>query len=361
MTNQGIFDVAIVGCGIAGAVSALRLAEKWRGPQPLRIAILEAADRVGGRAHTTESGVDLGATWLWPHANYRALHLVCDALKLAIAEQRNAFDSEVRVENGMSAVVDAAIATANASQSVVLDLRLASPVETVGFDDAGLGCCILSIKGTPDTVKARNVIVALPPRLVARSITFVPALSSNLMRAMLAQNIWMGAMAKVAFHYKTPWWRNPSQSPIGHQRIPGSSVSQFLDASDTVLVCFAVPPKDSSADLQAWISAITSDVARFAKSRFGAEEVDPVKIEFHSWRHDAFVFAEDSVRPVGHTSYFQHPYDGGSILREPVKDEKGVTRLFWAGSETDDAFPGYVEGAVRSGERVAEQIFPVLL
>jgi monoamine oxidase len=45
----------------------------------------------------------------------------------------------------------------------------------------------------------------------------------------------------------------------------------------------------------------------------------------------------------------------GSRIREPVG------RLHWAGTETSDYWNGYMDGAVRSGERVAAEVLAELL
>ena len=42
--------------------------------------------------------------------------------------------------------------------------------------------------------------------------------------------------------------------------------------------------------------------------------------------------------------------DFGSALRAPVG------RMHWAGTETAEAFHGYMDGAVRSGERAAAEV-----
>src|SRR5271169_1277728 len=56
-------DVVVVGAGAAGLAAARRLGERG-----LRALVLEARDRIGGRAHTviTATGypVDLGCGWL---------------------------------------------------------------------------------------------------------------------------------------------------------------------------------------------------------------------------------------------------------------------------------------------------------
>src|SRR5947208_1911781 len=55
-------DVVIIGAGAAGVAAASRLAAT-----PLRVLVLEARDRIGGRAWTTHAGgfpLDLGCGWL---------------------------------------------------------------------------------------------------------------------------------------------------------------------------------------------------------------------------------------------------------------------------------------------------------
>ncbi len=42
--------------------------------------------------------------------------------------------------------------------------------------------------------------------------------------------------------------------------------------------------------------------------------------------------------------------DFGPALREPVG------RVHWAGTETSEVFNGYMDGAVRSGERAAVEV-----
>jgi monoamine oxidase len=62
MADSAAWDVVIIGAGAAGIAAGRRLIEAG-----LRIVIVEARDRIGGRAHTvaTEAGpVDLGCEWL---------------------------------------------------------------------------------------------------------------------------------------------------------------------------------------------------------------------------------------------------------------------------------------------------------
>lgn len=82
------FDVVIVGAGAAGLAAALRLAG-----QPLSVAVLEARDRRGGRAHTIESPVgpiDLGCGWLHSADENPLVPLIAQA-GLAIDSSRPAW------------------------------------------------------------------------------------------------------------------------------------------------------------------------------------------------------------------------------------------------------------------------------
>jgi monoamine oxidase len=62
-STDGVFDVAVVGAGAAGVGAGRRLAGSG-----LSFVILEAKDRVGGRAHSltgrSGAGIDLGCGWL---------------------------------------------------------------------------------------------------------------------------------------------------------------------------------------------------------------------------------------------------------------------------------------------------------
>jgi phytoene dehydrogenase-like protein len=72
--EEGIFDVIIIGSGAAGLMAALELAQAGK-----RIAVVEAKDHVGGRAHTIldscfQLPVELGAEFV--HGNLELTNLL---------------------------------------------------------------------------------------------------------------------------------------------------------------------------------------------------------------------------------------------------------------------------------------------
>ena len=60
------------------------------------------------------------------------------------------------------------------------------------------------------------------------------------------------------------------------------------------------------------------------------------------------VFESLFIRLIAKSKLSNEPI--GKALREPVGN------IHWAGTETSDVWNGYIDGAIRSGERVAKEI-----
>lgn len=103
-------DVAIVGGGFSGMASAYRLHQ-----QGLKVVVLEATDRLGGRSrsHPLDSGpglVELGATWI-NNDTQRAVGVLADKFGLELIEQyregvglRQLLDGSMMIEGGDDSV-----------------------------------------------------------------------------------------------------------------------------------------------------------------------------------------------------------------------------------------------------------------
>ncbi|KAJ3307916.1 hypothetical protein HDU76_004270 [Blyttiomyces sp. JEL0837] len=323
-------DIIIIGGGLCGFVTALRIAQSHSNSQStLRITILEAKETIGGRIKSTEQGIDLGGAWIWPHDS-RSLNLVKE-LKIDTMQQPNGSDESISYNKDDQCIV------------------VSSPKNNAN-----------------PTLATQSVIFAIPPRRIINTITFPSRelqIPSSRHIQMQHQNIWMGAMAKVAIIYSNPWWRttaNPHFN-INIVYIPNSEVKQVMDSSnDTAfaLVIFGVPPTDTDeSKIKTWTDSIVTDIKRLEMKLLGVgTPTEPVSVPWHSWRHDKFIFTD----PPNGKSVFEHPRDRGNVVREPlrVKNEVGGVdaRVFFAGSESDDVAPGYIEGAVRAGERVAREL-----
>ena len=82
---------------------------------------------------------------------------------------------------------------------------------------------------------------------------------------------------------------------------------------------------------------------------FGHAAAKPRRLIEHNWSNDVWTRGcYVGFMPPGVWS------DYGSALRAPVG------RIHWAGTETSDFWVGYMDGAVRSGERAAAEVLAEL-
>ena len=193
-------------------------------------------------------------------------------------------------------------------------------------------------------VEARHAVVAVPPAL-ALEIAFDPALPDD--RLTLYRNDVGGPESKTLLVYDEPFWRAEGFS--GQTSEPGSAAEVTIDAtpangSPGVLAAFTFGPVADRVD------ALDPDERRRAvldalKPRLGPRAGQPREYVETAWWREQWTrgcsFAH--LRPGILSRY-------GSLLREPFG------RVHWAGTETSTQSHGAMDGAVRSGERVAAEI-----
>jgi monoamine oxidase len=198
------------------------------------------------------------------------------------------------------------------------------------------------------SVEAQRIIVAIPPPL-ALGIQYEPALPDR--RVRLLQGMPMGALVKVQAIYDRPFWRDMGLSGIS--RLEGEPVSFTFDNS---------PPSGSPGVLvgfiggdegRAWGSYPADKrrsmvLAAFA-SIVGNEALSPLDFIDKDWPEEPWsVGCPVAYAPPGILTAF------GDVIRTPVGP------IHWAGTETATFWNGYMEGAVRSGERAAAEVLAVL-
>ncbi len=218
-------------------------------------------------------------------------------------------------------------------------VRLASPVRAIRQDDRGV-----EVTHDEGVVEAGRAIVAIPPTLAGR-IRYSPALPP--LRDQLTQQVPMGYVIKVQLAYPEPFWRAEGLS--GSVFSLDSDVSVILDNSPPDLSCGVLlgflegvharlagklPPQDRK-------ELILSVFAKF----FGPRAANPDEYVERDWA------AEEWSRGCYGGRFGTGGWTGyGEALREPVG------RIHWAGTETAEIWNGYMDGAVRSGERAAHEV-----
>jgi monoamine oxidase len=197
-------------------------------------------------------------------------------------------------------------------------------------------------------VTAQRVIVAVPPALTAR-IDYEPLLP--VLRDQLTQRAPMGTYAKVDVVYDRPFWRE--------EGLTGQTVS----LNGPVTATFDSTPDEGSpgillgfiggAGARSWYG-LSAEGRRQAVIEnfvdyFGAKAANPTQYVENAWAEERFSRG-DPVAGLGPGTLL----DFGAALREPVG------RIHWAGTETSDYWVGYMDGAVRSGERAAAEVLAEL-
>ncbi|KAF0737967.1 hypothetical protein Ae201684_005963 [Aphanomyces euteiches] len=352
-------SIAVVGGGLSGWSAAYFMSKKASITR-LRIDVFDAKHTVGGRAKSI-GNVDVGGAWIWP-SNTLARSLI-DKLCVPHFEDTmagNAVEghSHVNITTHLSTCVTEV--QYNHNNRVVLHWK---NLETGNVDSTEVD------------------LVALPSRLAAQSIIFSPPLPAQSHKAMLQLNIWMASMAKISLRFTTPWWTKGAH-PINYLRAPSQWIAQLMDASTphvNAIVAFTVPPPfpmtsptystspseltQSTSEFDKWLRELVASIQAIASSRYFRVSDSDWKatleyLDLYSWQHDQFIFSTDGIHKPGHDLYYQHPNDGGDVLREPIRfpDDPTKIGIVFAGSETDNLFPGFVEGALRAGRRCAEDL-----
>jgi putrescine oxidase len=224
------------------------------------------------------------------------------------------------------------------------DVVLDSPVRTINWEPDAEGGHRVTVVSERATVKARFVIMAVPPNLYSR-VSFNPPLPRR--QHQMHQHQSLGLVIKVHAVYSRPFWRNSGLS--GTCFGAGSLVQEVYDNTnfgDTrgTLVGFI---SDEKADAVFELSpeerkgAVLESIAGF----LGAEALEPEVYYESDWG------SEEWTRGA-----YASSYDLGGLHRYGKDQHAAVGPIFW--SSSDLAAEGYqhVDGAIRMGRRTAERI-----
>ncbi len=193
-------------------------------------------------------------------------------------------------------------------------------------------------------VGAGCAIVALPPTLAGR-IRYSPALPP--LRDQLTQQVPMGYVTKVQLAYREPFWRTEGLS--GSAFSLDDEVSVIFDNSPPDLSCgvllgFVEGAHARRAGMLPPYKRRGLILSVFAKF-FGPRAAEPDEYVERDWA------AEEWSRGCYGGRFGTGVWTGyGEALRKPVG------RIHWAGTETAEVWNGYMDGAVRSGERAASEV-----
>jgi monoamine oxidase len=198
-------------------------------------------------------------------------------------------------------------------------------------------------------VSGKRVIVAIPPALAGR-IVYHGGMTD--LRDQLMQRIPQGTLRKFEAIYEKPFWRDKGLS------------GQCISNIGPIKVTFDASPKDAAPGVV--LGFIGGSEARKWTPRSPEERKKACLDQLQLFFDDA---QAQNVTAVYEKDWPADPWaigcpvgvmapgtllDFGPALKDPVG------KIHWAGTETSDYWCGYMDGAVRSGERAAAEVLGAL-
>ncbi len=194
------------------------------------------------------------------------------------------------------------------------------------------------------TVRSKRVVVACPPVTVL-GIDWDPILPQR--RNQLLQRMPMGALMKCDAVYDKPFWRDAGLSGSG-LNTTGAVRTSFdnspPDASVGVLLSFVGGSTWREYGLMSKAKRRQAVLEGFA-AIVGEKALHPIEYVEHDWTLERWTQGSPVALQVPGAIYAF-----GSSIREPFG------RVHWAGTETSTFWAGYMDGAVRAGERAATEV-----
>jgi monoamine oxidase len=234
-----------------------------------------------------------------------------------------------------------------AAQSLGDRVLLDSRVDEIAQDAGGV-----RVRGPGYRVRAQRVVVAVPPALAAR-IRYAPALPA--LRDQMTQRMPMGTVIKLMCVYDRPFWRDAglagqATSDTGPVKITFDNSPDGDDPPYGVLLGFI-----EGSDGRIWSGRTRAERRQAAIdcfARYFGEDARTLKTEggFDGYIEQDWNREEFSRGGYGGSFPPGAWLDFGAALAEPVG------RIHWAGTETSPLWNGYMDGAVRSGERAAAEV-----
>ncbi|MBU9763961.1 FAD-dependent oxidoreductase [Mycobacterium sp. TNTM28] len=294
--------------------------------------------RVPGRTTRRLLEVLAGVSWtadLDRHSIYAMARMIRQqgGLRTMLSTRGGAQDS-LLVE-GMAGL------TAGLAAELGARIHLGHRVTGISRDGDGV-----TVQTTAGDFTATKAIVTVPAPM-AGSIVHHPPLPPE--HARLAEHTYMGSVYKAIAVYDRPFWRQGAGGELIVLDGPGAGVFDTSppDGPGHLCVLIGGPAARELDGLSAADRQRT--VLEPLAGRLGPEVLRPVGWHEKSWHTDEYVGGGYTVLPIAGTV--------GGLLPLPAAP---VGNVHWAGTETAGDHPGYIEGAIESGLRVAQEVAAAL-
>jgi monoamine oxidase len=227
---------------------------------------------------------------------------------------------------------------------------LSKPVASVSQYEGGQGVIVVTQSG--ESFYGRKAIVSVPTTLYP-TLTFNPPLPAK--KTALSDNTVMGYYSKTVFVFKDPWWQTAGLSGIFDSEVGPISFTRdtSIPADDQwSITCFIVGDRGrqwsklsrAARHKQAW-DQFSQTFGKYVNNI--PEPTNSLEMEWS--KQGFFLGAPCPVMTPGILTTV------GTELATPFGD------VHFVGTETSNVWRGYMEGAVRSGQRGGAEVVKELV
>ncbi|KAK3177375.1 hypothetical protein K4F52_009844 [Lecanicillium sp. MT-2017a] len=190
--------------------------------------------------------------------------------------------------------------------------------------------------------QAKKVIITVPPPM-QRNIAFNPPLPAE--RQALQINTRMGVVYKAIAVFEKPFWRDGLGGEFLVLDRPAFGVFDSSSPGGPGHLCFLVAGTHArDLDILGSVPRRELLLSRLVP-HLGRRVLEPLEWHEKLWHVDEYCGG----------GYLAFPVAGTTEGTLPMP-HTAIGNLHWAGTETAQEHPGYIEGAIQSGERVADEV-----
>jgi len=355
-------DVLIIGGGISGLFSALKLQEAH-----VSYLLLEAKSTFGGRIACqpaylgTDSSVDMGPTWFWAHQ--KQIKQLLGQFNIEWFEQYTHGDMVYHLHPSEDPARTNSQAGTLPSYRVKGGLYKLVSVLTKHLDKTSLKAehAATAVRKQNDiwqvttahhpkehAFEAKQLLVALPPRLIVKYLTPGQYLSKKLINDLQMQQTWMSGQAKFVALYDRPFWREKGLSGHAFSRIgPLMEIHDASSGGDSTFALFGFLGLTADTRAQLPHEKLKDRCIEQLGLLFGTEALNSKTSYLKDWAQDPWVATDqDTHESPMHASFPMAKH----------KRELSSLGLHLAASEFAQSEAGYLEGALLAANTAIKDV-----